>query len=56
MRIDCRVKHGNDKKEEGVGMAKNKCGNDIFVSIEMTKKASAIIAVFTYWPPVFRKL
>ena len=63
MRIDCRVKHGNDKKkhgndkkEEGVGMAKNKCGNDSFVSIGMTKKASAIIAVFTYWPAVFRKL
>ena len=35
---------------------KNNCGNDSFVSIGMTKKASAIIAVFTYRPAVFRKL
>ena len=34
---------------------KNNCGNDSFVSIGM-KKASAIIAVFTYRPAVFRKL
>ena len=71
MRIDCLVKHGNDKKkhgndkkEESTRMAetkkarqwqKNNCGNDSFVSIGM-KKASAIIAVFTYRPAVFRKL